>query len=480
MRLMTRIGITLAALLTAGGGWLAFESTNFPGALRPPHNEPRTTLIENVRVISMAPGAPEVWQGYAVLVVDGAIAKTGPSGTVPAPMGARVIDGRGRTLLPGLIDAHVHVWDEAELAGYLAHGVTSIRNTSGLPFHRPLAKRIAAGQILGPDLVTTGPILNSPGPNEQPIQTFVVTADQARAAVRAQAAAGYDTIKLYSNLTREAYAAILAEARARRMRIVGHTPEGVRYKGIPRERPFEIAFEDVLDDGFVTIEHTESIVWHGLRDRLDEAAMADLAKRIAASGVVVTPPLTAHANLVRVAESRGAFLKRPGVDTINPLLRWIEADTYAFWSAQNPQAREAPRAAFYLVATRLMHEAGVPLIAGSDAGIFTNIPGSELTRELELLVKAGLTPFEALAAATVKAGPPVGLPDRGRIAPGYRANLILVGGDPLTNVSVVENPDAVMLGGTWLDAAALADLREGARQTSMARSALRVLSLLWP
>jgi imidazolonepropionase-like amidohydrolase len=479
MRLFKTIGLALLTLLVAAGIWLAFESTNYPAVLTPPRDEPRATLIENVRVVSMAPGAPEALESQSVLVIDGAIAKVGPSGKVPAPIGVRVIDGRGRTLLPGLIDAHVHLWDEAELAGYLAHGVTSIRNMSGLPFHLPLVRRIAARRILGPDLVTTGPILNSPGPNEQPIQKFVVTAAEARAAVRAQAAAGYDTIKLYSNLTPEAYAAILAEARTHRLRIVGHTPEGVRHKGIPHERPFEIAFEDVLDDGYVTIEHTESIVWHGLRDRLDEQAMAALAKRIAASGVVVTPTLTAHANLVHVAESRGAFLKRPGVETINPLLRSIEADTYAFWSRQNPQAREAPRAAFYLVATRLMHEAGVPLIAGSDAGIFTNIPGSELTRELELLVKAGLTPFEALAAATVKAGPPVGLPDRGQIAPGYRANLILVSGDPLTNVSVVENPEAVMIGGIWLDATALADLRKGATQTSIARSALRGLPLLW-
>lgn len=478
MRLLESTGVALLALLIAASTWLAFELTGYPGALRPPRGEPRATLIENVRVVSMVPGAPEALERQSVLVVDGVIAEVGASGEVSSPTGGRVIDGQGRTLLPGLIDAHVHLWDEAELAGYLAHGVTSVRNTSGMPFHRPLAERIASGRILGPDLVTTGPILNSPGRNQRSIQQLVVTADEARAAVQAQADAGYDTLKLYSNLTPEAYVAILAEARARGMRIVGHTPEGVRGEGVPQQRPFEIAFEDVLDDGYVTIEHTESIVWHGLRDRLDEEAMAALAQRIAASGVVVTPTLTAHANLVRVAESRGAYLSRPGVETINPLLRLMEADAYAFWSAQDPQAREGPRAAFYLVATRMMHEAGVPLIAGSDAGIFTSIPGSELTRELELLVEAGLTPFEALAAATVTAGPPVGLPDRGQIAPAYRANLILVSGDPLTNVSTVENPDAVMIGGVWLDEIELAELREGARQTSIARSALRSLSLL--
>lgn len=467
-----RLGAIIFAAVCAA---LWFEWTGYPTALTPPRDEPRATLIENVRVISMAPEAPAVLDRHAVLVVDGAIAAVGPVGAVAAPAGARVIDGRGRTLLPGLIDAHVHIWDEAELAAYLAHGVTSVRNTSGLRFHRPMARRIASGRMLGPDLITTGPILNSPGANAQPIQRMVVTAEEARAAVREQAAAGYDTLKIYSNLTSEAYGAILEEARTRGLRIMGHTPEGERGDGVPHDRPFEIAFEDVLNDGYVTIEHTESIVWHGLRDRLDEAAMAALAQKIAASGVVVTPTLTAHANLVRVAQSDGAFLRRPGVETINPLLRFLERDTYRFWSAQDPQTREGPRAQFYLVATRLMHEAGVPLIAGSDAGIFTNIPGSELTRELELLVEAGLTPHEALTAATTTAGPPVGLPDRGRIAPGYRANLILLAGDPLADVGAVERPDAVMISGVWLDDEKLAELRRAARRASVVRSVYRAL-----
>jgi cytosine/adenosine deaminase-related metal-dependent hydrolase len=132
----------------------------------------------------------------------------------------------GRTLLPGLIDAHVHLWDEAELAAYLAHGVTSIRNMSGLPFHLAVARDIDAGDLLGPDLVTTGPILNSPGPNQQDNHVLVTSAEEARAAVRRQHAQGYRTVKVYSNLYREAYEAILEESRRLGMALTGHTPEG--------------------------------------------------------------------------------------------------------------------------------------------------------------------------------------------------------------------------------------------------------------
>jgi imidazolonepropionase-like amidohydrolase len=179
-----------------------------------------------------------------------------------------------------------------------------------------------------------------------------------------------------------------------------------------------------------------------------------------------------------VASSKGAYLDRPGTDTLNPFLLYMDRGTREFWSGQDPAEREVPRAAFYREATGQLHRAGVPLLAGSDAGIFTNIPGSALTRELELLVAAGLTPHEALTAATRTNADRLGFARSGRIDLGYRANLVLVEGDPLTDVSIVEHPDGVMVAGRWLDADRLGDLREGARQTSFLRSLRRGVALL--
>ncbi|MEZ5556969.1 MAG: amidohydrolase family protein [Pseudomonadales bacterium] len=476
-RISTALVVTV--IVAALSAWLGFATTGFPAALAPPAEVPSRIRIDNARIVSMVPGAPEVQTGNSVLVVDGVIRAVGPPDVLDTGTDVLVVDAAGQTLLPGLIDAHVHLWDEAELCGYLAHGVTSVRNMGGMPFHLDLARRIEQGELLGPDFLTTGPILNSPGPNQQRIHQLVVTADDARAAVRAQYAAGYRTLKLYSNLNREAYDAIRDEAHKLGMNYVGHTAEGFRGEGVPYDRPFAIPFEDVLDDGYQTIEHVESIVWHGLRDRLDPVAMRELAGRIARAGVVVTPTLIAHDNLVRVASSRGAYLHRPGTETLNPLLQWFEAGNQEFWSAQDPEAREAPRAVFYRQATLMLHQAGVPLIAGTDAGIFTNIPGSSMTRELELLVESGLTAHEAIATATAVAGPALGLPDRGQVAPGFRANLLLVAQDPLRDVSVLEQPEAVMIRGVWLDAAALARLRQGARDTSVLRTARRLAAMLW-
>lgn len=474
------IKLGLLAALALALLWLGFSVTGHPAVLTPDHNAPRILLVKDVRVISMAPGRPQAEEHRTVLIEDGEITGVyGPDDPLEDGQALFIIDGQGLTLLPGLIDAHVHVWDEAELAGYLGHGVTGIRNMSGMPFHLPLAERIEEGRILGPDVLTTGPILNSPGPNQQANHQLVITAAEAKAAVTAQHEDGYRHLKTYSNLTPEAYGALLEAAKTHGMTVAGHTPEGKRTWAEDEPVDFEIAFEDILDDGFITIEHTESIVWHGLRDQLDENAMRGLAEKIAESGTPVTPTLVAHANLIRVAESEGTYLDRPGTETINPVFKMFEQGTYDWWSDPARLPHEAPRADFYLTATRLMAEAGVPLLAGTDAGIFTNIPGESMADEFDLLAEAGLPPYEILRSATVIPAEVLGFERRGQVREGYVANLVLVAGDPLTNIAAMRDVRGVMVRGHWFDEDGLAELREGARQTSRPRTARRVLAMFF-
>ena len=457
--------------------WLWYIVTDFPQALEPNQDKPAGVLIDNVRLISMVTGVPDAEDGRAVLVIGDRIDQIGAAGELKASEGVITIDAGGQSLIPGLIDAHIHLSDEAELAGYLAHGVTGLRNVSGYPFHLPLSKRIREGLILGPDFVTTGPILNSRGPNQNPLQQTVTTGAEARAAVRDQYNAGYRRVKLYSNLTRDAYDAILDETDELGMRVMGHTPEGKRTAGIPREKPFEIPWEASLGKGFTTFEHVETLVWHSLRGELDEAQMREVADTLAASGEAVSTTLIAHKGLVMIAETKGAYWDRPGTETINPLIRLAQRADARYWSQVDPSAYEGPRAEFYLKATRLLHEAGVPLIASTDAGILAIIPGASMARELELLVEAGLSPHQALASATLISAETLGFEQTGVISPGYRAKLVLLSEDPLTNISAVEFPAAVMLRGQWMDDIKLEELREGARNTSFIRSAWRALQM---
>jgi hypothetical protein len=447
-----------------------------------------TIALLGAAVPARAGADPLVIHGVEVLEFDGAAVIRRPAQTVRIEAGRVVsvtdtiegppapdaVDGRGLYLMPGLTDMHVHVWDEAELGAYLAHGVTSIRNLSGMPFHLRLAAEIEAGRLVGPRLHTSGPILNSAGANFQVNHERVETAQQARAAVRRHHETGFRTLKVYSNLTSEAYGAILAEGRALGMRITGHSPEGRRGPGVPTEAPFEIAFEEILDDGFTTLEHVESIAWHGLSGRHDLVSMRALAGRLAQSGAVVDPTLVAFYNLLRVAETKGDFARRPDMDLLNPLVVAQEAPNFARWAAEDVDRARADFA-FYKAATLALHEAGVPLVAGSDSGIFANAPGVSLLDELDLLVEAGLTPAAALAAATTNAVKTLeGEPQGALIAPGARADVILLSKDPTEELTTLRRPVAVIAAGRFLDRDQLDQMLAVAREPDLARTLANV------
>ena len=155
----------------------------------------------------------------------------------------------------------------------------------------------------GPEFVTIGSILNSPGPNQNLLRQLVTTAEEARAAVHSQHAAGFRRVKVYSNLTGEALGVILDEAARPGLTVTGHSPEGVRTEGVP--------WEASVGRGFRTLEHVETIAWHALRDDLDEGRMRAVAERLATSGDTVTPTLIAHRRLVLTARTRGAYLGQP-------------------------------------------------------------------------------------------------------------------------------------------------------------------------
>jgi imidazolonepropionase-like amidohydrolase len=417
---------------------------------------------------------PLVLKNRSVLVRNGVIDAVGPSSSIKAPDDAVVIEGNGRILMPGLIDMHVHVWDEAELIAYLANGVTTVRNASGMPFHLELKELIASGEVLGPRLVTTGPILNSPGPNEQVNHQLVETAEEARLAVRMQFEQGYRRLKVYSNLTREAYEGIVEEARLLGMTIMGHTPEGIREPGIPDKNPFNIGFLEVIDDGFVTIEHMESIIWHGLADSLDQGKARKLATSIARAGVAVDPTLLAHRNLVEVARSDGKFLARDGVETLNPFITEFEQEAFQFWSSQPRDARREYDD-FYLRAVKIFHEEGVMLVAGTDAGIFTNLPGRSLLRELELYSDAGLEPYEILRTATVNAAIALYMADQiGRVQNGYVADLIIVDENPLESIDHLRQVSGVITNGRWLKLKDMHRIWDEVSQSSYERTRQRV------
>ncbi|ABI66657.1 amidohydrolase [Maricaulis maris MCS10] len=458
---MLRTILVVVAVLLAGVTAFIVSAWQIPAAMQPDRDGNRSWLIENAVLLDPATGAarPEA----SVLVVDGRIEWLG-SGTVPAAAdGVNRIDAQGRTLLPGLIDVHVHVFDETDLAAGLSHGVTTVRNMGGMPFHLPLVERLARDDILGPRLITTGPILNETGGrNGNDLHEAVAGAEEARAAVRRQYAAGFRHLKVYSNLSRESFAAIRDEAAALGMTMSGHPVEGTEAD--------PLAFEASLDAGLRTLEHAESIVWYGLDDDTDPDRMRALARQIAASGTVVDPTLVVHENLARIVETGGAHITRPEMDGYNPVIAGFEREGWAFWSDYQHDDRTRMQA-FYVAFTGALHEAGVPLTVGTDSGVMVSPHGVSTLREMEILVEAGLTPLEAIQAATLNGADVLGMDGQiGCLAVGCAADLILVDGDPTQDISRLHDLEAVMRDGRWFDRDRLDDLSEAATHPSSLRT----------
>ena len=201
-----------------------------------------------------------------------------------------------------------------------------------------------------------------------------------------------------------------------------------------------------------------------------------LAKSIANAGVVVVPTLIAHRNLIEVASSKGAFLNRKGVETLNPFITEIEQELFQFWSNQPADVRQEFDD-FYSRAVTIFHEEGVTLVAGTDAGTFTNLPGQSLTRELGLFVDAGLTPYEALETSTFNAASALGMSSQvGQVKQGYAADLIVLNGNPVEDIQHLQYLSGVIANGRWFDERGIQGLRADAANTSYERTQERVLS----
>lgn len=432
-----------------------------------------TWFLENVNIISIEDG--KVFNNQNIWVEDGFIKCIGLCAQVP--INIERINTKGKYVIPGLIDAHVHVNDVSELAAYLTYGVTAIRNMGGYPFHLRLQQNIESHSLLGPSFITTGPILNSNGPNENSIQTIVNSPALAKEEVKRQFDAGFRHVKVYSNLHANVFDAIIETASELNMMVTGHSPEGRRHLGIPYKKPFEIAWEQSLGRGFNTLEHVETIVWHGLRDDLNITKMEALAKQLKQSGEAVTPTLIAHRRLIYLAQSKGVYLNQEESAMLNPLVSWANADSVKYWSEMNPIKYELPHAEFFLKATSILHENGVPLLTGSDAGGFALIPGKSLHEEMALLQQSGLTQLEVLQAATINPARVLKFEKLGLIKEGYVANLIVVNDNPLESLTHIETPDSVFIHGRWLNKERLNQLREVAKKPSFLRSLFNFIEM---
>lgn len=432
-----------------------------------------TVAIVGADVLPMTQA--ERLRDQTVILRGDRIVEVGPRARVRVPAGARRIEARGMTLMPGLVDMHVHLaptpgapGDAAQraMAVMLAHGVTTARGMAGSPNNLVVRDAVAAGTLAGPRLYAAAPGLHLN--NTQSVEA-------AQAAVRAARAAGYDLVKSHHLPDLAVWQAVQDEARAQGLATGGHVTNGV---GLAR----------AMAAG-QQIEHLDGAIYALLPEGAPERQMD--------FGQIPPPPVLAAA--ARVSDADIAALARrtrearswhvptlalfekiadvgTGAETLRqlPEMRYIPDPALAQWAQQSGQLAAAGftaehGAAFTALRRRIVrafHEAGVPMMAGSDTAQNFHVWGPGLIQEIEALSAAGMGPLAALRSATVvprdyfrslpNSGSATGLAaDFGTIEAGARADLILLRADPSRDLSALRRPEYVIAAGVVRDRAEL-------------------------
>lgn len=408
-----------------------------------------TVVFTDVNVVPM--DRERVIARTTVIVTDGVISSIGIKAKLPAD--TPVVDGKGAWLVPGLADMHNHVTSRDDLALLLANGVTTMLNMGEATNAFAGRTRIAVnkGEVPGPQIFTAFVVDSDPQYGH-----FVVrTADEARAIVRLAKANGYSFIKVYTNLSAEAFAALADEAKAQGVGIVGHNVKAV---GLAKQ----------LAAGQAMIAHVEEFFYGFFPEPPADdpnappadARIADAIALAKAHDAFVTSDLFNYRTIAAQfgkPEVVKAYLAAPEARYLSP------ADRLA-WAGSGYQKKAVDlsrRVAFEARFVKAMADAGVPLIAGGDAPTIPGqVPGFALHGEIDAMLAAGLTPWQALSAATRTPGEFIaktvpGAAKFGVIATGYRADLLLVADNPLEKPATLRAPLGVMAGGRWFDAAAL-------------------------
>ncbi|MCP4658241.1 MAG: amidohydrolase family protein [bacterium] len=423
------------------------------------------TAFVGVRVLPM--DRERLLDEHTVVVRDGKIAEMGPVAEIPVPADARRIEGRGGILMPGLADMHVHLFHEAGMILYIANGVTTVRNMWGTPEVLAWREAIGGGELLGPTIYTSGPLLDGSPPIWDG-SIVVEDADDASRIVAEHQEAGYDFLKIYSRLSEEAYRALVAAGRKEGLPAVGHVPVAVGLRG-------------ALDAGQASVEHLDGYLRAILTDAFQATLdgpeeMAETARRIEEGKVAIdevidqeklarivaatreaevwnVPTLVVHEKTHLTFEERQGLYTDERMRVMDPMMvaLWDPKTDFRYRDISNEALKRmqfwnSPRK----IITRRLHEAGAGILLGTDTPNPYVIPGFSLHEELRLLVDAGLSIYDAIAAGTRNAAEFLGRSaEFGTVAVGRRADLILLEGNPLEDVAFLERRLGVMVRGEW-------------------------------
>jgi hypothetical protein len=423
-----------------------------PDDLSPVKNQIPLT-IDNVNIITMSSNlSNRVVENVQLVINQGVISAINPSGT-PANKNSQFIDGKNAYVVPGLFDMHVHLYERKYLVLNLAFGVTSVRAMNGQVMNLRWKKELLNHEWLGSNLYISSPILD--GIDTNALSQAVASPEEGIRQVRKAKENGYDFIKAYGYLDKESFEAIVDESNKIGMKVAKHGPHPVKGSDWRWLRKMQ------------SLEHVEDIFQGPLNYEFDYDKLQQVVDHIKVLNVPVVPTLETFDHLTQLATNKQVFIDTLELEYLNPLYfdimqhftvnRWLNSDerTSQYLIKENQ---------FLKNITRALNDSGVKLLVGSDAGTNHTIPGIATHNEMLLLKESGLSDYEVLKAATINAAETLGVESQyGSIEIGKVADLVLTEENPLSDISYLRKPVAVVKKGQWLSASKLEGLKKSAK-----------------
>ncbi|HMF73209.1 MAG TPA: amidohydrolase family protein [Flavitalea sp.] len=439
--------IVLVSILVSFSGYTITSSGN---SQRERIAQEEVYALKNVNIIPMTT-TNKVVENATIVIKDKKIFSINKA----IPANATIIDGKGKWLIPGLIDMHVHNLADINLSSsyptkgatlftdtqdfmllFLANGVTTAFELSARVEHFGQRNEIIKGKVIGPRIALA--ILIEGGDGSGNVAN---TPSDGRQMVRIAKAQGYEFIKLYSRLDIETYKAIIDEAYKRGMKVVGHIPNA--FKG---------RIEEAFVPHFDMVAHAEE--YGKQTDSFTEQEARRFAKLAKDNGTWLTPTLITMEKIAAQARSLDAVRNLPSLKYVHPLMqsKWLTSNNYNTGTNPERVAYFEKLTKFHILLVKAFKEAGVPMVAGTDAGTSGVVWGFSLHDEIELLVKAGLTTEEALASATRLPATWLGISDKiGTVEVGKHADLLLLDANPLDNMNNIRKIAGVFVDGRWVN-----------------------------
>lgn len=406
----------------------------------------------NVRILTMT-DAGTIERGHAI-VRNGRIVAVG-AGEPDAGFTGTLIDGGGATLMPGLSDMHVHYFEDGLGSSYVANSITSVRDLTGSLGSARRDQAARSGVLVGPRVYSSGPIIDGGEGQSRGFFINVPNGEQAVGAVQAQARSGFDAVKLYSNLSEDSFRAAAAAARKFGLRVYCHVPDTMTVEqvlaiGVDSIEHFDGYSEALLPQGVAIDNET---AWAERWAKSDRSRYRELAELTAEAGTWTVPTFAITYGRIYSADPDAYFAR----DEARYLPSWAASWRGAIdrYEASRPyfEAQIAAKQKFLMA----LHKAGAGVLIGTDSPNPFVTPGYAIHDELRAFVGAGFSNREVLEIATVEAARFLGEEGQfGVVAPGARGDLVLLQGDPLTDLDVLRDPLGVMVNGNWHDRTAIA------------------------